>query len=59
MKRGKVVKCDGIKLPNNEVMKEVEKEGYTYLGIVELNKIKENEMKEKTIKEYKRRLRLS
>ena len=27
-------------------------------GIVELDKIKENEMKEKTIKEYKRRLRL-
>ena len=39
-------------------MKEVEKKGYTYLGIVELDKIKENEMKEKTIKEYKRRLRL-
>ena len=39
-------------------MKEVEKEGYTYLGIVELGKIKVNEMKEKTIKEYKRRLRL-
>ena len=39
-------------------MKEVEKERYTYLGIVELDKIKENEMKEKTIKEYKRRLRL-
>ena len=48
--RGKVVKCDGIKLPINEVMKEFEKEGYTYLGIVELDKIKENEMKEKTIK---------
>ena len=58
MKRGKVVKCDGIKLPNNEVVKEVEKEGYSYLGIIELDKIKENEMKEKTIKEYKRRLRL-
>ena len=28
------------------------------MGIVELDKIKENEMKEKTIKEYKRRLRL-
>ena len=39
-------------------MKEVEKEGYTYLGIVELGKIKVNEMKEKTIKEYKRRLQL-
>ena len=58
MKRGKVVRCEGIMLPNNEVMKEVEKEGYTYLGIAELDKIKENEMKKQTIKEYKRRLRL-
>ncbi|XP_068713273.1 uncharacterized protein [Montipora capricornis] len=58
MKSGKVVRCEGIMLPNNEVMKEVEKEGYTYLGIVELDKIKENEMKKKTIKEYKRRLLL-
>ena len=39
-------------------MKEVEMEGYTYLGIVELDKIKENEMKERTIKEYKQRPRL-
>ena len=53
MKRGKVLRCEGIKLPNSKVLKEVEKEGYTYLGIVELDKIKENEMKEKTIKEYK------
>ena len=53
MKRGKVLRCEGIKLPNSEVLKEVEKEGYTYLGIVKLDKIKENEMKEKTIKEYK------
>ena len=51
IQRGKVVRCEGIKLPNCEVIKEVEKEGYTYLGIVELDKIKENEMKEKTIKE--------
>ena len=29
MKRGKVVGCEGIMLPNNEVMKEDEKEGYT------------------------------
>ena len=32
-------RCEGEMLPNNEVMKEVEKEGYTYLGIVELDKI--------------------
>ena len=33
-------------------------QGYTHLGIVELDKIKEHEIKEKIIKEYKRRLRL-
>ena len=53
MKRGKVVRFEGIKPPNCEVMKEVEKEGYTYLGLDELDRIKENEMKEITIKEYK------
>ena len=56
--RGKVVRCEGIKLPNSDVMKEIEKEGYTYLGIVELDKIKENEMKENTINEYKQTARL-
>ena len=44
MKRGKVVGYEGIKLSNSGVLKQVEKEGYTYLGIVELEKIKENEM---------------
>ena len=58
IKRGQIVKCDGIVLPNGDVMREADKKGYTYLGIVELDKIKENEMKEKTTKENKRRLRL-
>ena len=58
IKREKEVRLQGIKLSNSEVMKEVEKDGYIYLGIVELDKIEENEMKEKTIKEYKQRLRL-
>ena len=53
MKRGKTIKSEGIKLPDGEVMKEVGQEGYTYLGIIELNKIKETEMKEKIMKEYK------
>ena len=53
MKRGQVVICEGIKLPNSEVMKEVEKEGYTYLDIIELGKVKENVVNEKTINEYK------
>ena len=33
-------------------MKQVEKKGYAYLGIVELDKINEDEMKNKPIKEY-------
>ena len=53
MKRGKIIKSEGIKLPDGEVMKQVGQEGYTYLGIIELNKIKETEMKEKIMKEYK------
>ena len=39
-------------------MREVEHEGCTYLGIVKLGKIKENEMKDNITREYKRRLRL-
>ena len=58
MKRGKTARCEGIELPGGEEMKEVEPESYTYLGIVELDKIKENEMKEKIKREYKRRLRM-
>ena len=45
IKRGKVVKREGIKPPNCGVMKEIEKEGYTYLDIIESDKIKEDEMK--------------
>ena len=58
IKRGKTVKSEGIKLPDGEVMKQVGQEEYTYLGIIELDKIKETEMKEKITKEYKRRQRL-
>ena len=41
-----------------EVIKDVEKERNTYLGISELDKIKKNEIKEQTIKKYQRRFRL-
>ena len=58
MKRGKIVKSEGIKLPNGEVMKQIGQERYTYLGIIKLDKIKETEMKEKITKEYKLRQRL-
>ena len=58
MKGGKIVKSEGIKLPDGEVMKQVGQEGYIYLGTIELDKIKEIEMKEKITKEYKQRQRL-
>ena len=58
MKRDKILKSEWIKLPNGEVMKQVGQEGYTYLGITELDKIKETDMKEKITKEYKRSQRL-
>ena len=54
LKKGKLVKFDGIHLPNQEIMKEVDENGYTYLGILELDEIKEHEMKIKVTTEYKR-----
>ena len=58
LKQGKIVRGEGIKLMDGEMMNEVGEEGYTYLGIWELGKIKEAEIKETIGKEYKRRLRL-
>ena len=58
MERGKIVKNEGIKLPDREVIKQVGQEGYTYLGIIEIDNIKQTEMKEKITKEYKQRQRL-
>ena len=57
-KRDKTVKSKAIKLPDGEVMRQVGQDGYTYLGIIELDKIKETVIKEKITKEYKRRQRL-
>ena len=58
MKGGKVHSSEGISLPGGEVMKEVEIEGYKYLGIMEYDKIKEKEVKENFVKEYFRRIKL-
>ena len=52
MKRGKIVKCEVIKLSDGEVMKQVGQEGYRYLGMIKLDKIKETKMKEKMTEEY-------
>ena len=35
LKKGKLVKFDGIHLPNQGIMKAVDENGYTYLGILD------------------------
>ena len=57
MKRGKLVKLGGVAIPDGQVMREVKDDGYKYLGIVELDKIKETEMKDQFRKEYIRRVK--
>ena len=56
--RGKVIRTDGIRLPDGQHMTDIDETGYTYLGILETDKIKDKEMKEKFSREYLRRLRL-
>ena len=51
-------KKTGITRPNGQLMKEIDGSGYKYLGIVEMYKIEEKEMKDKFASEYKRRLKL-
>ena len=42
LKKGKLVKFDGIHYLSKKKMKEVEENGYTYLGLPELDEIKEH-----------------
>ena len=58
MKRGKVASFEGVEMPDGEIIKEVVKNEYQYLGILEYNKIKESKMKENFQKEYLRRTKL-
>jgi len=58
MKRGRMIETEGIELPNRERMKDVERDGYKYLGILQLDRYLNVEMKEKVKKEYIRRIKL-
>ena len=51
MKRGKVVKSEGISMPDGKMMKNIEEGGYKYLGILEADGVKHEEMKEKNTSE--------
>ena len=55
IKKGKVVTSDGIQLPNGENIKNVDDEGYRYLGILEIDQIMQQQMNTLTQKEYLRK----
>lgn len=58
MKRGKIQHTDGIQLPDNEHIKQVDiTEGYKYLGISQADDIKHQATKDNLRKEYIRRLK--
>ena len=50
MEKGKVIRPDGIRLPDVQHMNDGDETGHTYLGILETDKIKEKEMKESLAK---------
>ena len=58
IRRGVKEGNDGIELPNGEMMKEVDANGYKYLGVLEGADIKNREMKDKVSGEYLRRVKL-
>ena len=58
IKKGKIVKSDGIELPNDKVIKSLEEgESYKYFGVLEANEVVVNEMKVEVKEEYNRRVR--
>ena len=57
MKRGKVVKSEGISMPDGKIMKNIDESGYRYLGILEADGVKHEEMEDQIKKEYIRRVR--
>ena len=58
MNIGKVKSTDGIELPTGEKIREIGEDGYIYLGILERDEVKEQEMKDKFKNEYFRRTKL-
>lgn len=56
LQRGKIIRSVGVLLPYGKLMKSINDEGNKYLGILESDKIKENDMKLQFVREYKRRV---
>ncbi|XP_069983749.1 uncharacterized protein [Penaeus vannamei] len=57
IKRGKVVESDGLCMPDGAMMRNIEERGYKYLGVLEVDGIKHDQMKDQVKKEYTRRVR--
>ena len=57
LKRGKVVRTKGFELPDGKRMREVNLDGYKYLGVLQFDFIMNREMKEKVKSEYIRRVK--
>ena len=47
MKRGKVVRLNGLVILLGQMIREIDERGYKYLGTAEMDKIKERNVKEK------------
>jgi len=52
LQRGKIKHTEGIVLPNSQVIHEVKEDGYKYLGVLETDQIKHDQMKDKVKTEY-------
>ena len=59
MKRGKLDKSQGIKLPDKRIIQSIgdDVDGYKYLGVLEADDIMHDEMKRRMKKEYIRRVK--
>ena len=54
----KRVKREGMELLSGEMMKEVDENGYTYLGVLQTEELMDKEIKRRVRVEYLRRVRL-
>ena len=59
IRAGVKVDREGIELPDGQMIREVDENGYKYLGVLEGASIKTKQMKELIRKEYLRRVRLA
>ena len=57
MRRGRQVSSSGIELPDYQHIGEIEKEGYKYLGILQLDQTLNTKMKGKITSEYIKRVK--